>query len=287
VDEAIGANLPDAVAETLPGMINVAVTSMINDTLIKAADVAVADAVEKVPQLNINGKMKGTIKGDENLTADISISPNGGNKSFGVLTASGLNEMDVQRIVKKALNMYDADKTGMVDHALESAGGNIISTRCTEGYQVHMAEVSILGWPIYRYSINNPRTIIQPDVMPGQCWAFKGSQGYIVIQLAGPVRPTGFTMEHIPKTLSPSGSIDSAPREFSVWGLVSENGEEIELGTYEFVHDGESLQYFSVEPGTIPNDMYFPIVELKIKSNHGNMKYTCLYRFRVHGVRYF
>ena len=28
----------------------------------------------------------------------------------------------------------------------------------------------------------------------------------------------------------------------------------------------------------------FDIVELRIESNHGNMEYTCLYRFRVHGT---
>ncbi|CAL4091913.1 unnamed protein product, partial [Meganyctiphanes norvegica] len=300
---AVSSAVPDAVASQVSG---VEISSALSDTVSAAVEEKISttlpEVVADLPQLNMGEKMKGlsnkniekmegnieNVSNSGTITANISLSQsNGKNSSFSVMTASGLNEKDVQRIVKEALIMYDADKTGMVDHALESAGGNIISTRCTEGYQVHMAEVSILGWPIYRYSINNPRTIIQPDVMPGQCWAFKGSQGYIVIQLAGPVRPTGFTMEHIPKTLSPSGSIDSAPREFTVWGLESENGEEIELGSYEFLHDGESLQYFSVKEGTIPDHMYFPIVELKIKSNHGNMKYTCLYRFRVHGVRYF
>ena len=57
----------------------------------------------------------------------------------------------------------------------------------------------------------------QPDMNPGNCWAFKGSEGYLVIQLSGLVKVTAFSMEHIPKTLSPSGSIDSAPREFSIW----------------------------------------------------------------------
>lgn len=40
-----------------------------------------------------------------------------------------LNEKDVQRIVKDALAIYDADKTGLVDYALETAGGEILSTR--------------------------------------------------------------------------------------------------------------------------------------------------------------
>jgi SUN domain-containing protein 1/2 len=60
---------------------------------------------------------------------------------------------------------------------------------------------------------------LQPEVQTGQCWAFKGSQGYLVIELAGTVQPTAFSLEHIPKSMSPTGRIDSAPKDFMV--LVS------------------------------------------------------------------
>lgn len=69
-----------------------------------------------------------------NISHNASSSRNDGSGFFGVST--GLNRSEVMEIVKEALMKYDADKTGMVDHALESAGGNIISTRCTEAYQV-------------------------------------------------------------------------------------------------------------------------------------------------------
>lgn len=57
--------------------------------------------------------------------------------------------------------------------------------------------------------------------MPGECWAFEGSVGDVVIQLVSPAVLTGFTMEHIPKLVSPYGNIDSAPYQFQV--LVSYN----------------------------------------------------------------
>lgn len=47
-----------------------------------------------------------------------------------------LNEEDIKRIVQAAMAVYDADKTGLVDYALESAGGEIISTRYVQC--VHM-----------------------------------------------------------------------------------------------------------------------------------------------------
>lgn len=40
-----------------------------------------------------------------------------------------LDEARIRAIIKEALAVYDADKTGMVDYALESAGGEVLSTR--------------------------------------------------------------------------------------------------------------------------------------------------------------
>ncbi len=40
---------------------------------------------------------------------------------------------------------------------------------------------------------------------------------FVIIQLKGKVLVTEVTIEHIPKTLSPSGKLDSAPKDFSVY----------------------------------------------------------------------
>lgn len=48
--------------------------------------------------------------------------------SSGDIHAS-LDESRIRTIIKQALAVYDADKTGMVDYALESAGGEVLSTR--------------------------------------------------------------------------------------------------------------------------------------------------------------
>lgn len=60
---------------------------------------------------------------------------------------------------------------------------------------------------------------VQPAINPGECWAFTGSRGYMVIELSENVTVTAFTMEHLPRSLSPSGTIDTAPKDFRV--LVS------------------------------------------------------------------
>ncbi|XP_037331664.2 SUN domain-containing protein 1 isoform X7 [Pungitius pungitius] len=194
--------------------------------------------------------------------------------------AEGLTEEQVKLIVQNALRLYSQDRTGLVDYALESGGGSILSTRCSETYETKTALMSLFGLPLWYFS-QSPRVVIQPDVYPGNCWAFKGSQGYLVIRLSLRILPTSFCMEHIPRAMSPTGNITSAPRNFTVLGLDDEYQEEGKLlGHYTYEEDGESLQSFSV---TEQNDRAFQIIEVRVLSNWGHPEYTCMYRFRVHG----
>nr|XP_035961460.1 SUN domain-containing protein 1 isoform X7 [Halichoerus grypus] len=193
---------------------------------------------------------------------------------------SGITEAQARVIVNNALKLYSQDKTGMVDFALESGGGSILSTRCSETYETKTALISLFGIPLWYFS-QSPRIVIQPDIHPGNCWAFRGSQGYLVVRLSMKIRPTTFTLEHIPKTLSPTGNITSAPKDFAVYGLENEYQEEGQLlGQFMYDQEGESLQMFHVLKKP---DRTFQIVELRILSNWGHPEYTCLYRFRVHG----
>ncbi|KAJ8398742.1 hypothetical protein AAFF_G00419390 [Aldrovandia affinis] len=196
--------------------------------------------------------------------------------------AAGMSEEQVQLIVQNALRLYSQDRTGLVDYALESGGGSILSTRCSETYETKTALMSLFGVPLWYFS-QSPRVVIQPDVYPGNCWAFKGSQGYLVIRLSLSVVPTAFCLEHISKALSPTGNISSAPRHFTVYGLDDEYQEEGKLlGQYTYQDDGDSMQTFPVME---ENDKTYQIIEVRVLSNWGHPEYTCLYRFRVHGER--
>ncbi|XP_041061842.1 SUN domain-containing protein 1-like isoform X3 [Carcharodon carcharias] len=193
---------------------------------------------------------------------------------------SGISEEQVHIIVDNALKLYSEDKTGMVDFALESGGGSILSTRCSETYETATAVMSLFGVPLWYFS-QSPRVVIQPDVHPGNCWAFKGSQGYLVIRLSVEIHPSAFTLEHVPKSLSPAGNISSAPKDFNVYGLDDEYQEEGTIfGKYTYNQDGEAIQTFPVREESLKS---YQIIELRIFSNWGHPEYTCLYRFRVHG----
>ncbi|NWJ11442.1 SUN3 protein, partial [Crypturellus undulatus] len=125
---------------------------------------------------------------------------------------------------------------------------------------------------------------------PGQCWAFQGSQGQVVIRLPAPIQPTAVTMQHIYKDVSPSGSVSSAPRDFTVSvtcflcftlkGVQEEGDEENLLGTFTYNVEKEAIQTFPLKHEL---SRAFQYIKLKVQSNWGNMEYTCIYRVQVHG----
>ncbi|KAK6643352.1 hypothetical protein RUM43_004857 [Polyplax serrata] len=206
-------------------------------------------------------------------------------KDFSSLAANHVEGGDVsvayiKKLVGDAIKLYDADKTGRADYALETAGGQVHSIRCTETYIASPKSYILLGWAVYTKA-SSPRDAINPGMAAGQCWAFVGSQGFLVLQLSHTIEVTGFTMEHISRLLVAKGHIESAPKNFSMWGLKNEYDAEPHLfGEYTYLDNDETLQYF---PVMYPTSNRYNMVELKITSNHGNPNYTCLYRIRVHG----
>uniref|UniRef100_A0A8B9JJC0 Si:dkey-92f12.2 n=1 Tax=Astyanax mexicanus TaxID=7994 RepID=A0A8B9JJC0_ASTMX len=186
---------------------------------------------------------------------------------------------DVKQIVHRALSVFRADGTGMADYALESSGACVINSRCSESYHGQIACFSIFGIPLFYYT-NSPRTVIQPELYPGKCWAFRGSEGFLTISLSSPVKITHVTLEHLPRVLSPTGHINSAPKDFAVYGMTDENEGGKLLGRFTYDQEGEPIQTFKIPVSA--NEVYW-LVELRILSNWGNPEYTCIYRFRVHG----
>lgn len=193
---------------------------------------------------------------------------------------SGVSREEVYEIVNRALQRYSEDRIGLVDYALESSGASVLNTRCSETYETRTALISLFGVPLW-YQSQSPRVILQPDSNPGNCWAFRGSQGYAVIRLSSRIRPSAVTLDHIPRSVSPKSTIASAPKDFSVYGLEEETQKEGRLlGNFTYNQNGNPIQTFHLKGENIST---FDLVELRIQSNWGHPEYTCIYRFRVHG----
>ncbi|UXI15166.1 scavenger receptor class B member 1 [Sarcoptes scabiei] len=206
-------------------------------------------------------------------------------------SSNEIQNSDIDRLIQSALAKYDADKTGETDYALESSGAWIMNTRCSETYELHPASYKLFGVTLWRSS-NSPRIVIQSGVVPGECWCFKGAEGRLAIHLSARIIPTAFSYEHIPIELSRDGHILSAPDRFIVYGLRTEDDTApLILGEYRYkmLNLTENQQKIQDRLQRFPvihiqtAQQTFDMIELDIKSNHGHPKYTCLYRFRVHG----
>ncbi|XP_069870617.1 SUN domain-containing protein 3 isoform X1 [Dipodomys merriami] len=188
---------------------------------------------------------------------------------------------EMSNLVHYVLKKLREDQVQMADYALKSAGASIIEEGTSESYKNNKAKLYWHGIGFLNYEMP-PDTILQPDVHPGKCWAFAGSKGHILIKLARKIIPTAVTMEHISEKVSPSGNISSAPKEFSVYGITKKcDGEEIFLGQFAYNKTENTVQTFELQHEA-PESLL--CVKLKILSNWGHPKYTCLYRFRVHGL---
>lgn len=222
-------------------------------------------------------------------------------------------DSSILQIVKREIQKYDSDKTGLTDFALESLGGVILSTRDTENYATCLQFLWMFNF--FCEQQNSPRSVIQPTVHPGECWAFKGSTGSIVIQLITSVSVTGLTLEHISPLIAPTDETSTAPRDFSLLvdsnilikiitdkkrrtvvsifnnnninclnifqGLQHVNDKDgFLLGKFKYDNCESSLQYFPIQREATQS---FQIIEVEFHNNSGNPEFTCIYRIRIHG----
>ncbi|XP_069352361.1 SUN domain-containing protein 5 [Eulemur rufifrons] len=198
------------------------------------------------------------------------------------LLLSKLQEMeamsDEQKMAQKIMKMIQGDYIEKPDFALKSIGASIDFEHTSATYN-HDKARSYWNWiRLWNYA-QPPDVILEPNVTPGNCWAFEGDRGQVTIRLAQKVHLSNLTLQHIPKTISLSGSLDTAPKDFVIYGMESTSKEEVFLGAFQFQPEN-IIQMFPLQNQPA---RAFSAVKVKISSNWGNPRFTCLYRVRVHG----
>ncbi|KAM0947933.1 putative SUN domain-containing protein [Dioscorea sansibarensis] len=188
-------------------------------------------------------------------------------------------------IVEKEIEKHAADGIGRPDYALASSGARVVrhSEPCVFGRPS--------GWlrvPGRNHIHQNAKKMLEPSFgEPGQCFALKGSTGFVDIKLRTAIFLKAITLEHVSESVSYDRS--SAPRTGRVYGWTQSevtdaiNETQLMLRLLDFEYDLEkgNVQTFDMDPYTMT---IVDTVRLEITSNHGNSVQTCIYRLRVHGL---
>ncbi|XP_040520573.1 SUN domain-containing protein 3-like [Gallus gallus] len=111
----------------------------------------------------------------------------------------GLKREEILQLTREAVEKVMKHDTWLPSWALKTMGATIDVERTSKSYGGNR-------WlsPFFS-SAKPPETILQPDISAGNCWAFQGSRGHVVIRLPEKIWPTAFTIWHISKAVSPSG----------------------------------------------------------------------------------
>lgn len=184
-------------------------------------------------------------------------------------------DVNIDQKVQEALDIYDSDKIGLFDFAAVYANGAVISTPETYPYPLNKT-ISFFSL-VHINMLSNPENLLQTVNVPGNCFAFYGSQGRIRIKLGKKIAIKAVTLDHL-KLLADRSS---APKDFAVYGLANpDDPSEILLGKFTYEINGRSYQTFKIT--RYDDSLMFEYVELHILNNYGKEEFTCLYRFRVH-----
>ncbi|WAQ92024.1 hypothetical protein PtA15_15A418 [Puccinia triticina] len=226
-------------------------------------------------------------------------------------SVSGEVMESVQGMIEEAIERYSQDEIGKRDFALYSGGARVIPQLTSNTYEISVKSWSqkFIGLVTGADSVirgRGPITALSPEVELGKCWPIAGPQGHLAVYLSRKILVTEVSIEHVSKSLA--YELDSAPREIEVWSI------EDSTKLLDVVYDPNlpaRIQTFKVPahlnyvsapsenqldtgasengaPTDAASTAQTPVLRqgilFKIKSNHGNPYYTCVYRFRVHGL---
>lgn len=186
-----------------------------------------------------------------------------------------------KEIVEIEIAKHSADGLGMVDYALASGGAKVLGHS-----EPFMNGKTYL--PARNSAHKTAQKMLEPSFgQPGECFALKGSSGFVNVKLRTGIIPEAVTLEHVDKSVAYDRS--SAPKDFRILGWYQGSHDDSDkdvnamatLGEFSYDLDKNNAQTFQLE--RTADSRVINVVRFDFSSNHGNSELTCIYRFRVHG----
>ncbi|XP_015419953.1 PREDICTED: sperm-associated antigen 4 protein isoform X6 [Myotis davidii] len=129
---------------------------------------------------------------------------------------SSVRAANSERVAKLVFQRLNEDFVRKPDYALSSVGASIDLEKTSRDYEDANSAYFWNRFSFWNYA-RPPMVILEPDVFPGNCWAFEGDQGQVVIRLPGRVQLSDITLQHPPPSVAHTGGANSAPRDFAVY----------------------------------------------------------------------
>ncbi|XP_049724840.1 sperm-associated antigen 4 protein isoform X2 [Elephas maximus indicus] len=161
---------------------------------------------------------------------------------------SSVRAANSERVAKLVFQRLNEDFVRKPDYALSSVGASIDLEKTSRDYEDADTAYFWNRFSFWNYA-RPPTVILEPDVFPGNCWAFEGDQGQVVIRLPGRVQLSDITLQHPPPSVAHTRGANSAPRDFAVYGLQVDDETEVFLGKFTFDVEKSEIQTFHLQVG--------------------------------------
>ncbi|KAJ3162466.1 hypothetical protein HDU86_004948 [Geranomyces michiganensis] len=194
-----------------------------------------------------------------------------------------------------------------------SSGARIIDALTSRTFRIPISK--FFSWTT---NGNPPATALESDLGYGQCWPMAGTSGQLAITLIKPIIPSSVTISHPAEATWTGVEGQSAMREFEVWAVYNKSRFEhinfdkpyytsssssfdkrhppppppagIKLLSGTFNPAESVVERYPVENDEAVQHVYdvygaaVSAVVFRIKNNHGNRDWTCVYNVQVHGT---
>ncbi|XP_028044073.1 sperm-associated antigen 4 protein [Bombyx mandarina] len=160
---------------------------------------------------------------------------------------------------------------------IDSSLNQIEGATVTKGSKTEEWGGRIALWgviPLWRASPPPGTILALRKVMPSDCWPFSGSEGEVEIHLAHTQWVDRLSIEHVRPDIA-----RSAPKHFVVYGIQHNDTWTVMLRD-EYRSSGAAKQFFNVKKNVQVKRVIF-----QVNSNHGNPKYTCIYRVHLYSYK--
>ncbi|KAM7352242.1 sperm-associated antigen 4 [Cochliomyia hominivorax] len=159
-----------------------------------------------------------------------------------------------------------------INYAAEELGARVVNVKAEAICPPNIFQ-TLLG---SEFATNPPVHMLRSSMQPGLCFGFKGNKAEVIIRLAAQILIDEIMVQHISKKQSPTEDISSAPKDFKVFGLHSD--QEFQLGSFTFLDNNQNQQFYSIR-----SKEKFQNLKYQFETNHGHPNYTCVYRIAVYG----